>query len=55
MVAAGNVGCMAQLAPALDAPVVHPVELLDWVTGGPKPAALSAPEGVIKPRAAVVD
>ena len=42
VVAAGNVGCMAQLAPALDAPVVHPVELLDWVTGGPRPAALAA-------------
>jgi glycolate oxidase iron-sulfur subunit len=43
VVAAGNVGCMAQLAPMLDAPVVHPVELLDWATGGPKPAALSTP------------
>jgi len=40
VVAAGNVGCMAQLAPVLDAPVVHPVELLDWATGGPKPAAV---------------
>lgn len=44
VVAAGNVGCMAQLAPVLDAPVVHPVELLDWATGGPKPAAMEAPE-----------
>lgn len=43
VVAAGNVGCMAQLAPALDAPVVHPVELLDWATGGPRPAALHPP------------
>lgn len=41
VVAAGNVGCMAQLAPVLAAPVVHPVELLDWATGGPKPAALA--------------
>lgn len=41
VVAAGNIGCMAQLAPVLDAAVVHPVELLDWATGGPKPAALS--------------
>lgn len=40
VVAAGNVGCMAQIAPALQAPVVHPVELLDWATGGPRPAAL---------------
>jgi len=42
VVAAGNVGCMAQLAPALQVPVVHPVELLDWVTGGPRPPALTA-------------
>lgn len=40
VVAAGNVGCMAQIAPALQAPVVHPVELLDWATGGPRPPAL---------------
>jgi glycolate oxidase iron-sulfur subunit len=40
VVAAGNIGCIAQLAPVLDAPVVHPVELLDWATGGPKPAGL---------------
>ncbi|MDE2486900.1 MAG: glycolate oxidase iron-sulfur subunit, partial [Alphaproteobacteria bacterium] len=40
VVAAGNVGCMAQIAPAVSAAVVHPVELLDWATGGPRPAAL---------------
>ena len=55
VVAAGNIGCMAQLGPVLEAPIVHPVELLDWVTGGPKPAAMTAPAGAIKPRAAVVD
>jgi glycolate oxidase iron-sulfur subunit len=38
--AAGNVGCMAQMAPVLEMPVVHPVELLDWATGGPRPEAL---------------
>jgi glycolate oxidase iron-sulfur subunit len=41
VIAAGNVGCMAQLAPALAAPIVHPVELLDWATGGPRPTKLS--------------
>jgi glycolate oxidase iron-sulfur subunit len=45
VVAAGNVGCIAQIAPAVNMPVVHPVELLDWATGGPKPAALRAPVG----------
>jgi len=40
VVAAANVGCMTQLAPVLATPIVHPVELLDWATGGPKPAGL---------------
>ncbi|MFL5297883.1 MAG: glycolate oxidase subunit GlcF [Phenylobacterium sp.] len=42
VVAAGNVGCIAQIAPAVDAPVIHPVELLDWATGGPRPAGIPA-------------
>lgn len=41
IVATGNIGCMTQLADAIDAPIVHTVELLDWATGGPKPEALS--------------
>ena len=40
VVAAGNIGCMTQLGPVLSAPVVHTVELLDWATGGPRPAIL---------------
>jgi glycolate oxidase iron-sulfur subunit len=40
VVATGNIGCMTQLADTLDAPIVHTVELLDWATGGPKPAAM---------------
>jgi glycolate oxidase iron-sulfur subunit len=40
VVAAGNIGCIAQIAPGLDTPVVHTVELLDWATGGPLPGAL---------------
>ncbi len=40
VVAAGNIGCMVQLGSGLDIPVVHTVELLDWATGGPKPAGL---------------
>jgi glycolate oxidase iron-sulfur subunit len=43
VVAAGNIGCIAQIAPAMDVPVIHPVELLDWATGGPEPEALGAP------------
>jgi glycolate oxidase iron-sulfur subunit len=45
IVATGNIGCMIQLEGALDVPVVHTVELLDWVTGGPKPPALLTTAG----------
>ena len=41
VVATGNIGCMTQLAPASDVPIVHTVELLDWATGGPPPPALA--------------
>ena len=40
IVAAGNIGCMTQLANGLDAPLVHTVELIDWATGGPPPRAI---------------
>jgi glycolate oxidase iron-sulfur subunit len=42
LVATGNVGCMVQLDDAAGPPLVHTVELLDWATGGPAPAALHA-------------
>jgi glycolate oxidase iron-sulfur subunit len=41
VIAAGNVGCITQIAAGTAIPVVHPVELVDWATGGPKPSALS--------------
>jgi glycolate oxidase iron-sulfur subunit len=40
VIAAGNIGCMAQIAGGTERPVVHTVELLDWATGGPMPPAL---------------
>ena len=40
LVAAGNIGCMVQIAGHTALPVVHTVELLDWATGGPRPLAL---------------
>jgi len=40
VIAAGNIGCMMQIGAGSGVPVVHTVELLDWATGGPKPAAL---------------
>jgi len=41
IVAAGNIGCIEQLAHEAGVPVVHTVELLDWATGGPKPRGLA--------------
>ena len=40
LIATGNVGCMVQIGSALEWPILHTVELLDWATGGPKPIAL---------------
>jgi glycolate oxidase iron-sulfur subunit len=37
VIAAGNVGCITQIAAGTRIPVVHPVELIDWATGGPIP------------------
>jgi glycolate oxidase iron-sulfur subunit len=37
MIAAGNIGCMVQIAGGTSVPVVHTVELLDWATGGSRP------------------
>ncbi|MGB5871498.1 MAG: glycolate oxidase subunit GlcF [Albidovulum sp.] len=42
VIAAGNIGCMMQIGGATGTPVVHTVELLDWATGGPRPAALAS-------------
>ena len=41
VIAAGNIGCVTQIAAGTAIPVVHPVELIDWATGGPQPAAVS--------------
>jgi len=41
VIAAGNFGCIGNIASGTGIPVVHTVELLDWATGGPKPVALS--------------
>ena len=45
IIATGNLGCMTQIGKGLSdrndrTPIVHTVELLDWVTGGPIPKAL---------------
>jgi glycolate oxidase iron-sulfur subunit len=40
LIAAGNIGCITQIAAGTQIPVVHPVELIDWATGGSAPRAL---------------
>jgi glycolate oxidase iron-sulfur subunit len=37
VIAAGNIGCITQIAAGTGIPVVHTVELLDWASGGPAP------------------
>ncbi|MFL6798828.1 MAG: glycolate oxidase subunit GlcF [Xanthobacteraceae bacterium] len=41
VIAAGNIGCMMQIATGTRIPVVHTVELIDWATGGPAPEMLN--------------
>ncbi len=43
-IAAGNLGCMTQIATGTGLPIVHTAELLDWATGGPLPRALEGLE-----------
>ena len=41
LVAAGNIGCITQLSgDAL--PIVHTIQLLDWMSGGPEPEGIGA-------------
>jgi glycolate oxidase iron-sulfur subunit len=40
MIAAGNIGCITQIASGTNVPVLHVVELVDWATGGPVPEPL---------------
>ena len=42
LIAAGNIGCMMQIGSGTEVPIVHTIELVDWATGGPKPAKLGA-------------
>ena len=41
VIASGNFGCVGNIASGTGIPIAHTVELLDWATGGPKPAALN--------------
>ena len=39
-IATGNIGCITQIGSGTAIPIMHTVELLDWVYGGPEPQAL---------------
>jgi glycolate oxidase iron-sulfur subunit len=65
VIAAGNIGCITQIATGTGIPVVHTVELIDWATGGPAPdglrtewltaaAASSVPSGDVERGSAAV-
>jgi glycolate oxidase iron-sulfur subunit len=41
IIAAGNIGCITQIALATSIPIVHTAELLDWACGGPAPIDLA--------------
>ena len=40
VIATGNIGCAIQIGRRTGVAVVHTVELLDWASGGPAPAAM---------------
>jgi len=40
VIAAGNIGCVTQIAAGTHVPTVHTVELIDWASGGPCPPAV---------------
>uniref|UniRef100_A0A8J4HBW0 Glycolate oxidase iron-sulfur subunit n=1 Tax=Acidicaldus sp. TaxID=1872105 RepID=A0A8J4HBW0_9PROT len=45
LIAAGNIGCLTQLA-AGELPVAHTVQLLDWMAGGPAPPGITQKLGI---------
>ncbi|PVB63123.1 glycolate oxidase subunit GlcF [Labrenzia sp. 011] len=49
VIATGNIGCMTQIGLGTDIPILHTVELLDWVYGGPQPESVSAGASVEAP------
>jgi glycolate oxidase iron-sulfur subunit len=49
VIAAGNIGCITQIATGTDLPTVHTIELIDWATGGACPPRLRQH----RPRAAI--
>jgi glycolate oxidase iron-sulfur subunit len=47
VIAAGNIGCITQIAGGTATPIVHTAELLDWAHGGPVPRGLERFESFV--------
>ncbi len=43
LIAAGNIGCITQIASGTQVPILHTVEILNWAHGGRKPDGLPQP------------
>jgi glycolate oxidase iron-sulfur subunit len=41
-ISTGNIGCISQISSGTNIPIVHTVEIIDWLTGGPKPNKLNS-------------
>ena len=39
-ISTGNIGCITQISSGTNIPIIHTVEVIDWLTGGPKPEKL---------------
>ncbi|HML08908.1 MAG TPA: glycolate oxidase subunit GlcF [Xanthobacteraceae bacterium] len=54
VIAAGNLGCIMQIAAGTDLPTIHTVELIDWATGGLCPPRLRGrrPPAAVRPSTA---
>ena len=53
VVAAGNIGCIVQIASGIGVPVVHTVQLVDWATGAPSRRHSASGTGPLLRRSAV--
>ncbi|MEO0636674.1 MAG: glycolate oxidase subunit GlcF [Pseudomonadota bacterium] len=42
VIATGNIGCITQIASGTEIPIVHTLELLNWMYGGKEPVGLNA-------------
>jgi glycolate oxidase iron-sulfur subunit len=51
VIAAGNIGCIVQIGSGTEVAVVHPIELIDWATGGPLPLAMAQQRSKVRSHA----